>query len=44
VDASDLASFITAFIGQTPDADLDFNGLVAETDLILFAGKFGISE
>jgi len=44
VDASDLASFITAFIGQTPDADLDFNGLVDETDLILFAGKFGISE
>lgn len=43
VDGSDLASFITAFIGQTPDADLDFNGLLDENDVVMFATKYGIS-
>jgi hypothetical protein len=44
VDGSDLAAFITAYLGETTEADLDLNGLLNETDLILFFGKFGSSE
>jgi hypothetical protein len=44
VDGSDLANFIVAYIGETPEADLNLNGILNEDDLILFAENFGSND